>query len=124
MIMSYAVQNSHIANYLAARDEEYYYIKSYYWKDDGTEASYPVRLDVSLHSRLEKYAMKLSTSKLLATKTGYTTESYMVLTAASTTTGKRYVLVIGEKDSGDITLTQKFKNTMIDIEKILNTYAK
>ena len=125
MIMSYAMQNSHIANYLAARDEEYYYIKSYYWKDDGTEASYPVRLDVSLHSRLEKYsAFKLSTSKLLATKTGYTTESFMVLTAQGLSTGKRYVLVVGEKESGDISLTQKFKNTMIDIEKILNTYAK
>ena len=124
MIMSYAMQNSHIANYLAVRNEEYYYIKGYYWKDDGTEASYPVRLDVSLYSRLEKYAMKLSTSKLVATKTGYTTESFMVLTAQGLSTGKRYVLVVGERESGDISLTQKFKNTLIDIEKILNTYAK
>ena len=122
MIMSYAMQSSHIANYLAVRSNDYG-IKSYYLKD-GVETSYTVTLKNSLNSRLEKYAMQLSTSKLLATKTGYTTESYMVLTAEGLSTGKRYVLVVGEKDSGDITLTQKFKNTMIDIEKMLNTYAK
>ena len=121
MIMSYAMQSSNIADYLAVRTGDYG-IKSYYLKG-GVETSYTVTLKNSLNSRLEKYAMKLTSSKLLATKTGYTTESYMVLTAQSTATGKRYVLVIGEKDSGDITLTQKFKNTMIDIESILNTYV-
>jgi hypothetical protein len=120
--MSYAMQSTRISDYLAVRSGDYA-IRSYYLKD-GAEASYPVTFKNSLNSRLEKYAMKLSTSKLVATKTGYTTESFMVLTAQGLSTGKRYVLVVGEKESGDISLTQKFKNTMIDIEKILNTYAK
>ena len=123
MIMSYAMQSAKIKNYLAVRSDDYV-IKSYYWMD-GMEDDYPVTLKNSLNSRLEKYpAFKLSTSRLLATKTGYTTESFMVLTAESNTSKKQYVLVVGEQDSGDIKLTQKFKNTMIDIEKILNTYIK
>lgn len=122
MIMSYAMQSTRISDYLAVRPGDHA-IRSYYLKD-GAEASYPVTFKNSLNSRLEKYAMNLSTSKLVATKTGYTTESFMVLTAQGLSTGKRYVLVVGEKESGDISLTQKFKNTMIDIEKILNTYAK
>lgn len=123
MIMSYAMQSTDIRNYLSVQPGDHQ-IRSYYWMD-GREDSYPVTLKNSLNSRLDKYsAFKLSTSRLLATKTGYTTESFMVLTAESSASKKQYVLVVGEQDSGDISLTQKFKNTMIDIEKILNTYIK
>lgn len=122
-IMSYAMQSEKIKAYLAVRSEDHD-IKSYYLKD-GQEVSYTVTLKNSLNSRLEKYsAFKLTTSKMLATKTGYTTESFMVVAAEGNTSKRQYVLVLGEKDSGDITLTQKFKNTMIDIESILNTYVK
>jgi D-alanyl-D-alanine carboxypeptidase (penicillin-binding protein 5/6) len=123
MIMSYAMQSTDIASFLAVRSGDYG-IKSYYLKD-GVEASYTVTLKNSLSSRLEKYpAFKLTTSRLVATKTGYTTESFMVLTAESLQSHQKYVLVLGETNSGEITLTQKFKNTMMDIEKILNTYIK
>lgn len=123
MIMSYAMQSSRIRSYLAAQTDDHP-IKSYYLKD-GLESSYTVTLKNSLRSRFDKYpTFKLSTTRLLATKTGYTTESFMVLAAEGLQTKKQYVLVLGEKDSGEITLTQKFKNTMIDIEKLLNTYAK
>ena len=121
IIMSYAMQSPHIADCLAVRKDDYYFIKSYYWKDE-VESTYPVRLENSFNSRLKKHpAFQLSTSKLMATKTGYTTESFMVLMAQSKQTGGQAVLVVG--NSGGSTLTQKFKNTMIDIEKILNTYV-
>lgn len=123
MMMTYAMQSPYIAEFLAVRSENHE-IRSYFWQD-GIEKNYPVTLINSLNSRLNKYpAFHLTTSKLLATKTGYTTESFMVAAAEGSQTKDRYVLVLGNRDSGASTLTQKFKNTMIDMESLLNTYTK
>ncbi len=124
IIMSYAMQSDFIADVLAARKDDYT-IKSYYYTESGEEKSYNVTLKNSLNSRLNKYpAFSLSTSALSATKTGYTTESFMVALAKSNSSQKQYVLVLGSAGSGNITMTQKFKNTMIDMESILNHYIQ
>lgn len=123
MIMTYAMQSDLIVDLLAARESNYD-INSYYL-DRGQEKTYKVTFKNSLSSRLEKYpAFALTTSRLLATKTGYTTESFMVAAAEGTQSKDRYVLVLGNLNSGATTVTQKFKNTMVDIENLLNTYAK
>lgn len=123
MIMAYAMQSDMIRDCLAARESDYD-IKSYYIKD-GHEDTYKVTFKNSLSSRLEKYpSFSLTTSRLLATKTGYTTESFMVAAVEGTQSKDRYVLVLGNQDSGDTSITQKFKSTMIDLEFLFNTYAK
>lgn len=123
MIMAYAMQCETIAEILrASKDDQK--IKSYYMMN-GEEKTLDVTLKNSLSSRLEKYpTFNPTTAKLTATKTGYTDQSFMVAAAEGLESGTRYVLVLGNETSSATTVTEKFRNTMIDIELILNTYAK
>ncbi len=123
VIMAYAMQCELIADILKPRSENMV-IQAYY-EYDGEEKTYSVYLKPSIKSRLDKYpAFSLDTAALTATKTGYTNESFIVVAAKSKTTGKSYILVLGDA-AGDTqeSLTQKFKNTMIDVEYMLNTYV-
>lgn len=123
MMMSYAMQCDMIAEVLQARTTDYV-IKGHY-SMDGAEKNYPVTLKNSLSGRLEKYpTFHLNTAKLTATKTGYTDQSFMVAAAEGLESHARYVLVLGNQTSSATTVTEKFRNTMIDIELILNTYSK
>ena len=92
---------------------------------DGEIKSYTVYLKPSIKSRMDKYPeFSLSGVTLQATKTGYTNESFIVASAVSKTTGEYYILVLGDvKGETEETLTQKFKNTMVDMEFLFNTYA-
>ena len=122
-IMSYAMQYELIVDILKVRSGDFY-IKAYY-EMNGEMDEYKVKLDISLSSRLEKYpTFNPTTAKLTATKTGYTDQSFMVAAAEGLESGTRYVLVLGNETSSATTVTEKFRNTMIDIELILNTYAK
>ena len=123
VIMQYAMQNELIADILKVRTEEYK-IKGYY-NENGEQKSYDVSLKPSINSRLKYYEeFALTTSVLEATKTGFTTGSYMVCSVVSKSTGTRYVLVLGEADAPKATQGGKFKDTMLDIEYICNTYIK
>ena len=123
VIMAYAMQSERIADILKPLSTNSSILANYVL--DGKEGSYSVELKASLLSRTNKYPeFALTTSKLVATKTGYTTESFMVVTAEATAGGTQYILVLGDADSGTAeTIAQKFKNTMVDIETILNTYV-
>ena len=121
-IMAVAMQNELIADILKARTEDYR-IKGYY-EVNGEEKSYNLALKPSINSRLKYYeAFSLSGTVLEATKTGYTTQSYMVCSATDAA-GVRYILVLGEADSPKSNLGGQFKDTMMDVEHIFNTYVK
>ncbi len=120
-IMAYAMENELIADILKLRTENYV-IKGYY-TEDAVEKTYNVSLKPSINSRLKYYEeFSLTGTKLEATKTGFTTGSYLVCTVVHKTTGTRYVLVVGEADSPAATQSGMFKDTMLDIEYICNTY--
>ena len=87
--------------------------------------TYNVSLKPSYKSRIEKYEdFALTGVNIEACKTGYTNESFIVVSATSKTTGARYILVLGDRDNGtEETITVKFKNTMVDMEKMFNTFA-
>lgn len=122
-IMCYAMENDLIADILKVRTEDYK-IKGYYTENDGI-ASYEVSLKSSINSRLKHHeAFALTTSVLEATKTGYTTGSYLVCTVTQKSTGTRYVLVVGESDAPAATQGGKFRDTMLDIEFICNSYIQ
>ena len=116
--MAYAMKNELIADILKMRTEP----KSItaYWLKNGVETGYNVTLTPSIVSRLEKYpGFALSGITLEATKTGYTSQSYLVCSAKAAN-GTRYVLVLGEADTPKENLTGQFKDTMLDVEYILN----
>lgn len=123
MIMAYAMQCDLIVDILKPRSERMQ-IQAYY-EHDGETKSYPVYLKPSIKSRMDKYPeFSLSDVTLQATKTGYTNESFIVASAVSKTTGECYILVLGDvKGETEESLTQKFKNTMVDMEFLFNTYA-
>ena len=122
-IMAYAMQSELIADILIPRTSKYTIYA--HWDDDGVDKTYPVHLDPSYQSRLEKYpSFALTGVSLEACKTGYTNESFIVVSAISKTTGARYILVLGDKENGTHeSITTKFKNTMIDIETMFNTFV-
>ena len=123
VIMAYAMESPLIADILKPRTQRYG-IKSHYTDDYGAEKTYDVWFECSFISRHEKYpSFKLNTVELDATKTGYTNESFIVCHATSVSTGKRYILVLGNQTSVHNTITAKFKATMMDIETIYNQYV-
>lgn len=120
-IMAYAMENELVADILKLRTENYV-IKGYY-TEDAVEKTYNVSLKPSINSRLKHYEdFSLTGTKLEATKTGFTTGSYLVCTVVHKTTGTRYILVLGEADAPAATQSGKFKDTMLDVEYICNTY--
>ena len=123
-IMSYAMQSELIVDILKPRQEKLS-IKAHYVDSTGGEKTYNVDLKSSLKSRLEKYPeFKLTTSSLYATKTGYTSGSFIVVTVTGKADGAQYVLVLGDSENPADTISGKFKNTMLDMESILNTYIQ
>ena len=122
-IMTYAMQCELIADILKPRTEDYKITA--HWENDGVEKTYNVNLKPSYLSRLNKYPSFSPTGvRLEACKTGYTNESFIVTSAVSKTTGTRYILVLGDKDNGTVeNLTTKFKNTMVDMETVFNTFV-
>lgn len=122
-IMEYALQNELIVDILKPRTSRYTVYA--HWDDGGVDKTYAVHFDPSYLSRLEKYpSFSLTGVDLEACKTGYTNESFIVVSAISKTTGTRYILVLGDKDNGtQETITTKLKNTMIDIETMFNTFV-
>jgi len=129
VIMAYAMQCDLIADILMPRSASYG-IRAYYTDLDGAEKSYGVWFDSTFASRKKKYKEKygkdldLTTSKLDATKTGYTDESFIVCTATSKQTGKRYILVLGNNETDYTSLKDKFSATVKDIEVLCNAYIK
>ena len=123
VIMAYAMESPLIADILMPRAQRYG-IKAHYTDDYGVEKTYDVWFECSFVSRQEKYPnFQLNTVSLNATKTGYTNESFIVCRAASKTTGKQYILVLGNQTSAHTTITAKFKATMMDIETLYNQYV-
>ncbi len=123
-IMAYAMQSDLIADILAPRTKDYG-IKAHYTDDFGVEQTYNVWFESSFVSREEKYPQfNLTTTRLDATKTGYTNESFIVCMATSKQTGRRYILVLGNKETSHTTISAKFQATMVDIESIYNQYVK
>jgi len=121
-IMAYAMENELVADILKMRTENLT-IKAY-WMKNGVETSYSVSLKPSINSRLDKYpSFALDALTLEATKTGYTSQSYIVCSAKAAN-GTRYVLVLGEADNPKENLTGQFRDTMIDVEHIYNQYVK
>ncbi|MBQ9806495.1 MAG: D-alanyl-D-alanine carboxypeptidase [Clostridia bacterium] len=122
-IMAHAMQNELIVDILKVRTADYK-IKGYY-TENGVEATYDISLKPSINSRLKHYEDFLLTStELETTKTGFTTGSYLVCTVVHKTTKTRYILVVGEADTPAATQSGMFKDTMLDIEYICNTYIK
>ena len=122
-IMAYAMQSELIADILKPRTATYTITAT--WDKDGVPTTYNVSLKPSYKSRIEKYEdFALTGVNIEACKTGYTNESFIVVSATSKTTGARYILVLGDRDNGtEETITVKFKNTMVDMEKMFNTFA-
>lgn len=122
-IMAYAMQNEMIADILEPRTSDYNITA--HWEKDGAPATYNVDLKPSYKSRLDKYpSFSLTGVNLEACKTGYTNESFIVTSAISKTTGTRYILVLGDRDSGaQESITTKLKNTMVDMETMFNTFV-
>ena len=122
-IMAYAMQSDLIVDILKPRTANY--TITAHWEKDGEPATYNVNLKPSYLSRLDKYSeFSLSGVKLEACKTGYTNESFIVVSAVSKTTGARYILVLGDQDNGtQESITTKLKNTMVDMETIFNTFV-
>ena len=124
VIMAYAMQSELIADILKPRDRVYE-IKAHYTDENGEERTYGVQFESSFLSRKEKYKnFQLTTTRLDATKTGYTNESFIVCMATSKQTGKKYILVLGNQKSDHTTISEKFKATMKDIEFLYNEYVK
>ena len=121
-IMAYAMQSELIADILKPRTVNYNI--SAHWEKDGEPTTYNVNLKPSFKSRLDKYSsFSLTGVDLEACKTGYTNESFIVVSAISKTTGARYILVLGDQDNGtQESITTKFRNTMVDIEAMFNTF--
>ena len=122
VIMAYAMQCELIADILTPRDD-LYPIKAYYKDDLGAEQSYDVWLKCSFISRENAQKITLSTVTLNATKTGYTTESFIVCSAKGKQSKQQYILVLGNATSVHTSMTAKFKATMTDIETLYNSYA-
>lgn len=122
-IMRYAMQCDLIADILKPRTTNYT-IKAH-WENDGVPSTYNVSLKPSYKSRLDKYStFSLTGVNLEACKTGYTNESFIVMSATSKTTGARYILVLGDRDNGvEESITVKLKNTMVDMETMFNTFV-
>ena len=122
-IMAYAMQSELIADILKPRTSDY--IITAHWEKNGEPTTYNVNLRPSYKSRLDKYpSFSLTGVNLEACKTGYTNESFIVLSVLSKTTGTRYILVLGDKDNGmQENITTKLKNTMVDIETMFNTFV-
>ena len=122
-IMAYAMQCELIVDILKPRTANYTITAT--WDKDGVPTTYNVSLKPSYKSRIDKYtSFSLTGVNIEACKTGYTNESFIVVSATSKTTGARYILVLGDRDNGtDETITVKFKNTMVDMEKMFNTFA-
>ena len=122
VILAYAMQSETIADILKPRSERMP-IQAHY-VDGLEEKTYKVWFTPSFQSRLEKYPdFSLTTSTVQATKTGYTTESFLALAASSKKDRAQYILILGDADSGaSEKISEKFKNTMLDTESILNTY--
>ena len=122
-IMAYAMQCELIADILKPRTSNY--TITAHWEKEGVPATYNVSLKPSYKSRLDKYsAFSLSGVNLEACKTGYTNESFIVTYAVSKTTGEKYILVLGDRDNGtQESITEKLKNTMIDMETMFNTFV-
>lgn len=124
VIMAYAMQSDLIADILKPRTEKMP-IKAHYFDMSGLEKTYNVDLKSSLNSRFEKYPeFNLTTASLSATKTGYTTESFMVASATGKSDGVQYILVLGDSEAPGKTISEKFKKTMIDMEYIFNSYIQ
>ena len=121
-IMAYAMQCEMIADILKPRTDSY--TVQAYWENNGNIETYNVNFKPSYKSRLDKYpSFSLKKVNLEACKTGYTNESFIVTSAVSKTTGARYILVLGDKDNGtQESITDKLKNTMIDMETMFNTF--
>ena len=122
-IMAYAMQSELIADILEPRTSNY--TITAHWEKDGEPVTYNVNLKPSYKSRLDKYSsFSLTGVSLEACKTGYTNESFIVISAVSKATGARYILVLGDKENGtQESITTKFKNTMVDIETMFNTFV-
>lgn len=122
-IMAYAMQCEMIADILKPRTDNY--TIQAHWDDNGVSKTYNVNFKPSYKSRLDKYpTFSLTKVNLEACKTGYTNESFIVTSAVSKTTGARYILVLGDKNNGiQESITTKLKNTMIDLETMLNTFV-
>ncbi len=123
VVMNYAMQCDLIVEVLS-KQESYNIYAHYYDDNEGIEKSYKVTLSSSWESRAEKYsAFKLTSTTLVASKTGYTDQSFMVLTAKGKSDGQQYILVLGNRTSSASSITEKFRQTMVDIEYLLNTYV-
>ena len=122
-IMAYAMQCELISDILKPRTSNYTITS--HWENNGVPSTYNVSLKPSYKSRLDKYAtFSLTSVNLEACKTGYTSESFIVTSAVSKTTGERYILVLGDRDNGtQESITTKFQNTMIDMETMFNTFV-
>lgn len=122
-IMAYAMQSELIADILKPRTTQYTITAS--WEKNGVPTTYKVNLKPSYLSRFEKYnKFSLAGVDLEACKTGYTNESFIVVSATSKATKGRYILVLGDRDNGlEESITIKFKNTMMDMETMFNTFV-
>lgn len=121
VILSYAMQCDLIADILQPREARYS-VNAYYTDATGAEKTYQVFFTPSLKSRTDKYDPKLTSSVLTATKTGYTTGSFLAVAATGKNDRTLYILILGDGENESATLTQKFTDTMQDLEWILNTY--
>ena len=121
-IMAYAMQSELIADILKPRTTQY--TITAWWEKDGVPTPYNVNLKPSYLSRFEKYnKFSLTGVNLESCKTGYTNESFIVVSATSKDTKGRYILVLGDRDNGlEESITIKFKNTMMDMETMFNTF--
>ncbi|MBO5294965.1 MAG: D-alanyl-D-alanine carboxypeptidase [Clostridia bacterium] len=123
VIMAYAMQSDLITDILKPRSENLPILA--YYLDNGVEKNYKVWLKPSLESRMSKYpAFSLDKVKLTATKTGYTTESFIVSAAKGLQNGKTYIVVLGNATTTHTSISEKLKATMIDLEKLYNLYVK
>ena len=121
-IMAYAMQSEMIADILKPRTNRYTIYA--HWDNSGVDTTYGVHFNPSYQRRLQRYPSFSPTGvDLEACKTGYTGESFIVTSAISKTTGARYVLVLGDKNSGTEDYDINFKNTMVDMETMFNTFV-
>lgn len=121
IIMNYAMQCELIVEVLSKQASHIIYAQYY---DEGVEKSYKVTLSSSWASRLEKYpSFHTDTTTVKASKTGYTDQSFMTVMAQSKNGAGRYILVLGNRTSSANTISEKFRQTMVDIEYLLNTYV-
>ena len=119
VIMSYALQSTTITDILAVHR---YPFKGYYYKE-GILTTYNREYNSTLFKeRVESYernygkSFVLSTTTLLAGKTGYLSSSYLACAARGKSNGVTYVLILGD--------APKSYHTMADVKTILDTYVK